>query len=368
MPAPKPADCQLVTDIQPEALSPRQITSRFRARLAQCPVRPAGEGREDPEALVASYRPRALVRLFDAEYWLSDMHHDDYVNFMVAYVGLRKKNGVVPALYPRIFYKDSSLVWRVASHFIWEEDEHWIGKGDVRWEQREDGEYLTSAEETTNLPYELQAAFDQVSRRKTSRYDPDAVPLVLRRAKPNRTQPFADFTGPRKKAAERAQIHGGKPVARFRRAGDPASLYFAKGFEPDFRKGLIEVQASGSRLYGGAIRKYRFLSTNRQIQYQVVASPTHVFVNHPQTLTTEIMSYGTRTLDVHGDDDAFLPGFEYHFYDESTDPPQLYSQIPAGFAGVVGDPDPERADASPWLERLPTVRAFRRIVWNPSKR
>ena len=368
MPAPKASDCQLVTHVLPEELSPRQVLTRFQERLAQATLRPAGEAREHPSAFADAYRPRALVHLFDAEYWLTDMHHDEYVNFLVAYVGLRSPRGKVRSLYPRIFYKDSSLVWRVASHLIWEEDEHWIGKGDVRWEQREDGEYLTSAEETTNLPYELQTALDQISRRRPSRYDPDAVPLVLRRAKQHRTQPFADFSTPRRKAEQRAQINRGKPVARFRRPGDPSSLVFTQGFAPDFQRGLIEVQESGSRLYGGTIQKYRFLSHNRQIQYQVVSSPTHVFVNHPQTLTTELMSYGTRTLDVHGDDDAFLPGFEYHFYDESTDPPTLYSQIPAGYAGVVGDPDPERADASPWLEKLPVVREFRRVVLGERRR
>jgi len=208
----------------------------------------------------------------------------------------------------------------------------------------------------------LQSALDHVSRSKKSRSDPEAIHLVLRRGSTSRTHPFADFTTPRQKASLHQQINKGKPVARFRRKGDPASLTFTRGFEPDFQNGFIECQPSGSRLYGGALEKYRFLSTNKQIQYQVVSSPTHVFVNHPQTLTTELMSYGTRTLDVFGDDDAFLPGFEYHFMDDATDPPTLYSQIPEGYVGVVGDPDPERADAAPWLEALPIVQRFRKEV------
>lgn len=363
MPAPKPEDCALIAHVEPEDLTPRQVRAELHALLdGRARLRPAGEAKNDPDGLLASHRPQSKVRLFDGHFWVTDMFHDEYLNFLVAYVGLGSRPERIRSIYPRIFYKDSSLVWRVASHFIWEADEHWIGKGDVRWEQRQDGEYLTSAEETTNLPYEMQSALDLISRRRKSRYDPDIVPQVLRRGGRRRTHPFADFTTPRKKAEERAQINAGKPVARFRKAGVPESLVFTKGFEPDFRQGLVEVQTSGSRLYGGELEKYRFLSTNRQIQYQVVSSPTHVFVNHPQTLTTELMSYGTRTLDVHGDDDAFLPGFEYHFYDDSTDPPELYSQIPAGFAGVVGDPDPERADASPWLDRLPVVQEFRRVV------
>ena len=35
--------------------------------------------------------------------------------------------------YPRIFYKDSSLVWRSASHYIRSETENWVGKGDLKY-------------------------------------------------------------------------------------------------------------------------------------------------------------------------------------------------------------------------------------------
>ncbi|MEZ6021618.1 MAG: hypothetical protein R3F17_16465 [Planctomycetota bacterium] len=302
------------------------------------------------------------IRLFDAHYWVGDMRFDPYLNFMVTWVGIEGSGGRIRAIYPRIFYKDSSLVWRVASHFISTDDEHWIGKGDVRWEEREDGEYMASAEETTNLPYELQYALDLASRSQTPKKDHRAVHLVLRRGGARQTHPFADFSTPRRKAHNQYWINGGKPVVTFRKKGDPQSMVIAKGYEPDFDAGVVEVTPSGSRLYGGDLHKYRILSRNGRIQYQFVASPTHVFVNHPQALTTELMIYGTRTLDVLADDDAFIPGFEYHFMDDSTDPPSLYSQIPAGYVGKVGDPDPERADAKPWLEALPLVREFRRRV------
>jgi hypothetical protein len=69
-----------------------------------------------------------------------------------------------------------------------------------------------------------------------------------------------------------------------------------------------------------------------------------------------------RTIDVIADDDAFLPGYEYHFMDEGDDGPELFSQIPSGFAGPASEFDPSRADASPWLDRMPVIREFRRKV------
>ena len=49
---------------------------------------------------------------------------------------------------------------------------YWVG----------DDEYVESIEETTNLPYEVQAAFDIASRAGRKRQDDDAIGRVLRRA------------------------------------------------------------------------------------------------------------------------------------------------------------------------------------------
>ena len=38
------------------------------------------------------------------------------------------------------------------------------------------------------------------------------------------------------------------------------------------------------------------------------------------------------------------------------------SQIPKGFAGAISEHDPSRADTSPWNDRLPVIREFRRKV------
>ena len=246
------------------------------------------------------------------------------------------------------------------SHFVHDHEEYWIGKGDVRWERRGDGEYQCSVEETTNLPYEIQNALDVASRRSGKRRDDDAIRLVLREGPSGRIAPYADFTAPRRRAERRHHVNRGRLVARFARRGDPSSLRFARGFEPDLEHGVLEVDRSASRFFGGELRKFRILSTNRQIQYQFVASPTQVWVNPPQTLTTELSSYGVRTLDVLADEDLCLPAFEYHEVD--GDGEVTHSQIPAGFAGDPHPDDPARANASTWLEALPVIREFRAQV------
>ena len=62
--------------------------------------------------------------------------------------------------------------------------------------------------------------------------------------------------------------------------------------------------------------------------------------------------------------------YEYHYLDETEDPPQFVSQIPEGFAGPQSEIDAYRADASPWLERLPVVRGHvrGRGAWRASSR
>ncbi|MEO0998636.1 MAG: hypothetical protein AAFX58_14050 [Pseudomonadota bacterium] len=268
-------------------------------------------------------------------------------------------------LYARIFYKDSSLIWRSATHYIRSDNEHWVGKGDIRPVLEDGREVWYSAEETTNLPLELVAALDAASRRRQrTPHDSEALALVLKNAPDDRVEPYRDFYGPRERAAAdpARQINGGRPIARFTDPAAPESLRIVPGFEPDFRHGRIDVSYARSTLYGGEIRKYRFVSTNRQIQYMVVAGPAQVWLIPPQTLDTELMSYGLREVDVAVPEPLCLPGYEFHYLDESTDPPTLHSQLPAGFAGPPSPLDPDRADASPWNERLAPIREFRKTV------
>ncbi|MGE0861935.1 MAG: hypothetical protein AB7P42_22675, partial [Gammaproteobacteria bacterium] len=115
-------------------------------------------------------------------------------------------------------------------------------------------------------------------------------------------------------------------------------------------------------LYGGEMRRFRVLSANREIQYLFMAAPRQAWLIPPQATTTELSSFGVRTVDVLAHEDLCVPGYEYHYLDESVEPPVFVSQIPAGHAGAPSAIDPSRADASAWLEALPVIREFRRVL------
>ena len=188
--------------------------------------------------------------------------------------------------------------------------------------------------------------------------------LVLRRGPADRFEAYRDFTAPRRRAQAdpRNRVNGGRSIARFTRRNDAGSLRFAKGFEPDFRTGILEVSDSTSRMYGGRLRRFRTLSSNREIQYLFMAGPRHVWIIPPQATTTELSSFGVRTIDVAVDEHLCVPGFEYDFDDDYEDLSALFEQIPKGFAGARSVHDTSRADASRWLDGLPVVQQFRRQV------
>ncbi len=353
---------------EPDPRTPATVAREFRALLAGgAELRAAGNARRRPERLIESgYVPRSRVDLFDMRFYLSGPRQNPSLRYFVAYVmqepGASRKRARIDA---RIFYKDVSLVWRVASHVVWADEDFWIGKGDLTSAVIDGEEMVFSAESTTDLPLEIQAALEELNRAgKRVPYDYDALALVLRHSPPDRIAAYADFTEPRRRAMEAVanRVNRGKPVVGFRRAGVPESLFVVKGFEPDFKDAIVETSHSRSSLYGGALGRYRILSRNRRIQYLFFAGPRHVWIVPPQTTTTELSSYGVRTVDVPVDEDAFVPGYEYHFIDDSTDPGVLCSQIPEGFAGEPAPQDPDRADASAWLDRLPIVREFRKSV------
>jgi hypothetical protein len=355
---------RIVPSVQPNDRTPRQVEREFRGRLAAgARLRPAGEARKAPTCLLSrGYTPKHRLDLFDTTFYLTNPRQNPDLRFFVAYV---VQAGAARNIYPRIFYKDVSLVWRSASHFIRSEDENWIGKGDVRSSFEDCDEVYSSAEETTDLPLEIQTALETLGRgRKHVPRDEVAVGLVLRRGGNDRIEPYPDFSEPRRKAAaeRRNLINGGRSIARFTRKNDPTSLRFVAGFEPDFGRGIIETSCSTSKLYGGLLQRFRVLSRNRSVQYLFFAGPLQVWIVPPQATTTELMSYGVRTVDVITDEDLCLPGYEYHFMDDSEDPPVLFSQIPKGFVGEVSELDPSRADASPWLDQMPIIREFRRKV------
>jgi hypothetical protein len=341
--------------------SPAQTARDFRRLLASGVVlRSVGSTRRDPHRLLRlGYGPRHRFELFDTAFWLSGVRQNWYVRYFVAYVVQRR------TAHARIFYKDASLIWRAASHVGRQHGQFWIGKGDVVTVLEDGVETTWSRESTTDLPLEMQPVLEELNR-GAERIPTDEVALerVLRRAPEGRIEAYRDFTGPRRRAAAdpRNRIHGGRAVAWFTHPGDPSSLRFARGYEPDFAGGVLETGAFRSSLYGGEVDRFRILSRNRRIQYLFLAAPRHVWIVPPQALTTELSSFGVRTVDVVADEDLFLPGFEYHFLDDTADPPVLYSQIPAGWAGPVCPKDDTRADAAPWLDHLPIVQEFRRRV------
>jgi hypothetical protein len=357
---------RIVPSVEAAGMTVRAVGAEFRALIARgARIRPAGRARRAPLRLLSRYRPKHKIELFDTRYYLTNMRQNPDIRFFVAYVVLAPRGRARTAIHPCIFYKDVSLVWRSASHFMHSKEGTWIGKGDVCTRVVGDQEITSSVESTTDLPLEMQTALETLCRQATSvPADRRALGLVLRQAPPDRIAPYRDFTAPRRRAAadRRNRINGGRQVASFRSAGDPTSLVFVAGFEPDFRRGIIETATSRSALYGGTVRRYRILSRNRRIQYLFMAAPRHVWITPPQATTTEMMGYGVRTVDVVADEDLFVPGYEYHFVDDEVDPPVLISQIPAGFAGALHPDDEARADASAWLDRLPIIREFRRRV------
>jgi hypothetical protein len=356
-------ETRIVPSSRPARATPAQVAREFRRLLeAGFRLHPAGRARRAPRMLLTrGYTPRYRIDLFDTTVYLTHLRQNPDVRFFVAYV-VQAGSRVV---HPRIFYKDVSLIWRSASHVVRTDGENWIGKGDLRSVVVDGEEHEVSAEETTDLPLELDAALEALCRsaRRVPR-DDVALELVLRGGHSRRIEPYRDFTAPRRCAAAdpRNLVNGGRPIARFTRPGDPASLRFTPGFAPDFAGGVLERHTLKSRLYGGTVRRFRILSRNRKIQYLFFAGPHHAWIIPPQALTTQLSTYAVRTVDVIAPEELCIPGFEYHFVDDTVDPPVLHSQIPEGFVGLPSEHDPARADASRWIEALPVVREFRRRV------
>ncbi len=357
----------IVPSVTRKELTCEQVGREFRDLIHHgAKLRVAARGKPTPERLLSlGYTPKHKIELFDTQFYLSNVRQNPELRFVVGYVVQQNRSTGRSEIFPRIFYKDLSLVWRSASHFC-DDDGLWIGKGATYVTFEDDHQIETSRESTTDLPIEMQSAVEDVlrwTRRPLS--DDKIIGLVLRKAPEGRVRPYADFTRPRQRAAavRGNLINGGRSIARFTRRNDPTSLRFAKGYEPDFKRGVLETSESMSRLYHGKLKRFRILSTNRKIQYGFIAGAKHVWIIPPQATTTELSSYGVRTIDVIADDDLFIPGYEYHYVEESLQEggePNHYSQIPKGFAGDVCEHDDAKADASPWLDQIPVIQQFRR--------
>ena len=122
---------RIVTGVLPRDMSERRVAAEVAALLAAgVKLKPAGAAKRRPSMLFAAgYAPRYRIDLFDTVYYLSNLRVDRNFRFFVAYVRLATKPREI---YPRIFYKDSSLIWRSPSHYIRSATENWIGKGDLK--------------------------------------------------------------------------------------------------------------------------------------------------------------------------------------------------------------------------------------------
>lgn len=351
-----------IANVIAEEKTPRQVGSEFRHLLKLgYRLRADGQAKSDPAGLLRhGYTPKYEIGLFGTRFFLCNQRDAHGLKVIPAFVLPARRLRGTGTIFAKIFYKDSSLVWRSASHYINTSDEQWIGKGAVRWLNQRGTRGWFSAEETTNLPFEMQAALDEVSQRgPRKRNDQRILSLVLRNAPSERVAPYRDFEAPRERAMKvRAnKINNNRSVAWFVDS-TPESLRFEAGFEPNFDT-VIDISKSRSSMYGGEIRKYRIASRNERIQYLFVAGPQHVWIVSPQAFTVELSSYGLRTVDVIVDEDLCIPGYEFF---DNAGTGEVDSQIPPGYAGPMCPVDPDRADASPWNERLPIIRAFRRSI------
>ena len=358
---------KIVDSVQRVASSSSVIGQEFVRRLdAGAKLVVAGEAKKTPGKLLSKgLKPKHRIDLFDTSFYFTNVRQIPELRYFVVYVAPRSSSPYRQKIYARIVYKDLSLAWRCASHLIVEEDGIWVGKGDIA-DADLDGEIMiVSKEATTDLPIEMQTGIERLlafgGKPKGGEWPLHAV---LRQSPTDRVEPYADFVSPRRKAQANLAnlINRGVSIARFKKKNDPRSLAIVEGFEPDFDKGIIESSRSKSRLYGGSLLRTRVLSVNQRIQYYFYAGPKHVWLMPPQALTTELSSYGVRTIDVEADDDLFIPGYEYHHFEETNNGPELYSQIPPGYAGEICPFDDVKADASPWLDEIPLIKRFRETV------
>ncbi|MEZ4288258.1 MAG: hypothetical protein R3A47_08985 [Polyangiales bacterium] len=354
---------ELVSSAKPFGQSPASVSAEFkRLLLGGMTLHADGEAAADPvELLHLGYTPKFRVDLFDTRFYLTQPRQNPALRFFVAYVVQPRGKNI--EAYARIFYKDLSLVWRCASHMIATGDDFWIGKGDVKCVRRGGYEYCDSLECTTDLPLEIQSSLEELNHSAGRvRVDDEALYLILKSAPENRIRPYNEFVRLRRRAESdrRNLINSGRSIAKFSRKNDPQSLKVVKGFEPNFKSGLLERERSRSTMYGGDVDRFRVLSKNKQIQYLFFKARTHAWIIPPQALTTELSSFGLRTINVHADEDLFVPGYEYHFFDENEDPSEHFSQIPKGYAGAPCPVDHSRADASAWLNKIPMIQEFKK--------
>jgi len=133
-----PIPTRVEPSARPSAQDGRTVARAFERLLRDgARLRVAGTARRSPRRLLlgAGYTPKHRVDLFDTTFYLTNVRQNEDIRFFVAYVVQPTPGagpGAAPAIHPRIFYKDLSLVWRSASHFVRSQQENWVGKGDLK--------------------------------------------------------------------------------------------------------------------------------------------------------------------------------------------------------------------------------------------
>ena len=173
---------EIIPNVKVTDRTPGQVARQFHGLLDNgYELRVDGQAGKDPMQLLRrGYTPKYEITLFENRFFLGNLRDVEGLKVLPAFV-LPAEQGRKRRIHARVFYKDASLVWRSASHYIDTPEEDWIGKGAVKRVKVDGESRWFSAEETTNLPLEIQAALDEASRRgPRSRSDHRILSLVLR--------------------------------------------------------------------------------------------------------------------------------------------------------------------------------------------
>jgi hypothetical protein len=103
---------RIVPSVAPADRTPRQVAQEFHKLLdSGAKLRPAGEAKDDPTRLLSlGYTPKYEISLFDTRFFLTNVRQNPALRFFVAYVVQRHPRTGRTEIFPRIFYKDLSLI------------------------------------------------------------------------------------------------------------------------------------------------------------------------------------------------------------------------------------------------------------------
>ena len=259
-----PIETAILPGVQPDPRDPRALATEFRAALADgVRLRPSGEAKQDPTPAAnsplrgaLSHRPLPGSNLSDRVPLRRQPEFHGRVRRTVGVLRSRRRVRTTRGSST----KDSSLVWRVATHFVRSEDDNWIGKGDTKWE------LIRRRRVLVQRGGDREPAFSRCRKRSTSlagaARSHGGITTRSRSSCSAATEiasnPFAEFVTPRRRAAERYRIHGGKPIARFHSQGRSQHAALREGLRTGLpTRGWWTQSSSHSKLYGGPVTKFR---------------------------------------------------------------------------------------------------------------